>query len=132
MEKLSQTEQQYSLANKLVAFYYVAGAVVALLVCIANGEPGVALGVLAIFGLQALVINFGGQSADVSPAVLRMRELRFDGAAPQRTKRPANELAQQSKCWQFWPKNSADQSLATRSNCWKYWPDNGQMQALAR
>ncbi len=129
MEKSSQSQQQYSLANMLLAFYYVVGAVVALFVCAANGEPGIAMGVLSVFGLQALVIALGSDTADAAPAILRMRELRLDDSAPKSTVR---ELATPSKCWQFWPKSGSDKELATRSNCWKFWPDNSQTHALAQ
>ena len=57
-------ERQDHLANLLLVLFYIAGALVAGMLCFANGDAGAALGVLALFVLHALVITLGAPQAD--------------------------------------------------------------------
>lgn len=132
MKTTNDSKSQYSLANLLLLSYYVLGALIVLTLCLSSGEPGVALGALAVFGLQGLVVAFSGPEKDPSPYMLRRHALVGRARAVPAKVRPARELATRSNCWSFWPKSSAGMPSAKRSMCWSFWPQNGHTQEFAR
>ena len=125
-------ERQDHLDNLLLVLFYIAGALVAGMLCFANGDAGAALGVLALFVLHALVITLGAPQADPQPCLQRRRVADGQPTAVAAELPPAEKLATRSMCWRFWPKNSRAKAASATAHNWSFWPQNGHEQAFAR
>ena len=125
-------ERQDHLANLLLVLFYIAGALVAGMLCFANGDSAAAVGALGIFVLHALVITLGTSKADPQPCLQRRRVADGKPVAIATELQPAEKLATRSMCWRFWPKNVRAKSRVATSYNWSFWPQNGHEQAFAR
>ena len=132
MRTTNDIEGQDHLANLLLVLFYVAGALVAGMLCFANGDSAAAVGALGIFVLHALVITLGTSKADPQPCLQRRRVADGKPVAIATELQPAEKLATRSMCWRFWPKNVHAKSRVATSYNWSFWPQNGHEQAFAR
>ena len=118
------SKRQYAVSDIVLSVVIAVAAVVSLFLCLANGDAGAVLGALTVFGMLAVVVAVGGPQGDLMSPIQRRRALGWEPSAASANARPASELATQSKCWRFWPKNGNAKELATRSMCWNFWPAN--------
>ena len=132
MRTTNDIEGQDHLANLLLVLFYVAGALVAGMLCFANGDSAAAVGALGIFVLHALVITLGTSKADPQPCLQRRRVADGKPVAIATELQPAEKLATRSMCWRFWPKNSRAKAASATAHNWNFWPQNGHEQAFAR